>query len=486
MAEAFRCAFAGAALITATLLALPAIAQTQQQIDWCNGNTGATPELQISSCTAVIESGRHEGKNLANAFNNRGLAYNKKGQYDRAIQDLDQAIQLNPQHALAFINRGLAYNNKGQYDRAIQDYDQAIRLNPQFAEAFGTRGNAYKDKGQYDRAIQDYDQAIRLNPQDAGAFNNRGLAYKDKGQYDRAIQDFDQVIRLNPQDAGAFNNRGVAYKDKGQYDRAIQDYDQVIRLNPQDAGAFNNRGLAYKDKGQYDRAIQDFDQVIRLDPQNAHAFNNRGITYYLAGNFDRALGDFEEAHRRFDPKSPYGLYGRGAAKLKKGDTASGNADIAAAKAIKADIAEVFARYHGIKPDGVLLVAGSALAQSLPNPTLQEILVKASLLTFNDANVTGNYTVLHAKLAKPFRDKFSPEQLKQTFKGFADKRIDFDLIAAKPIVPTAEAQINSNGVLMLRGYFDTTPSRVSYELDFLQSEGEWKLIDINVKVRPPGQ
>ncbi len=134
----------------------------------------------------------------------------------------------------------------------------------------------------------------------------------------------------------------------------------------------------------------------------------------------------------------------------------------------------------------LLVAGSALAQGLPNPTMQEILVKTSLLTFNDANVTGNYTVLHAKLSKPFRDQASPEKLKQAFKAFADQRIDFDLIAAKPIVPTSEAQINNNGVLMLRGYFDTTPSRVTYELDFLLSEGEWKLADINVRVKPPGQ
>lgn len=136
--------------------------------------------------------------------------------------------------------------------------------------------------------------------------------------------------------------------------------------------------------------------------------------------------------------------------------------------------------------GALLFASVALAQGLPNPTVQEILVKASLLTFNDANVTGNYTVLHAKLSKPFRDQFSPEKLQQTFKPFADAHIDFDLIVARPIVPTSEAQINSDGVLMLRGYFDTTPSRVTYDLDFIRSEGEWKLSKLNVRVKPPGQ
>ena len=97
------------------------------------------------------------------AFNNRGTAYNDKGQYDRAIQDFDQAIRLDPNYALAFNNRGIAYDDKGQYDRAIQDYDQAIKLDPNYASLQQPR-HAYDDKGQYDRAIQDYDQAIKLDP----------------------------------------------------------------------------------------------------------------------------------------------------------------------------------------------------------------------------------------------------------------------------------------------------------------------------------
>lgn len=123
---------------------------------------------------------------------------------------------------------------------------------------------------------------------------------------------------------------------------------------------------------------------------------------------------------------------------------------------------------------------SVVAQPLPTPMVEEVMVKTSLLTFNDANVTGNYAVLHAKLAKPFRDRYSAEDLKQVFKGFAGKHID--VIAAKPIVRTSEARI-SNGRLMLRGYFDTAPNRLNYELDFVVSEGEWKLVSIDVKSRP---
>jgi hypothetical protein len=128
---------------------------------------------------------------------------------------------------------------------------------------------------------------------------------------------------------------------------------------------------------------------------------------------------------------------------------------------------------------------SAFAQlKVPSPELQEVLIKASLLSFNDANVTGNYAVLHAKLSKPFRDQFPPEKLSDIFKEFRDKHIDFDIVAAKKPTSVEEPKISDNGILSIKGYFDTTPSRVNYDLAFIMSDGEWKLIKINVDVKKP--
>ena len=62
------------------------------------------------------------------------------GDFERAIQNLDKAIELNPQFADAFCNRGLAYVNLGRYARAMQDFDKAIELKPQFAIAHNNKG----------------------------------------------------------------------------------------------------------------------------------------------------------------------------------------------------------------------------------------------------------------------------------------------------------------------------------------------------------
>jgi len=95
----------------------------------------------------------------------------------------------------------MAYRKLGQYQRAIEDFDKAIQLDPGYANGFGIyteRGYAYVELGQYQRAIQDFDMPIRLDPGWQYGYSNRGRSYGSLGQYQRAIQDFDKVIQQNP------------------------------------------------------------------------------------------------------------------------------------------------------------------------------------------------------------------------------------------------------------------------------------------------
>jgi tetratricopeptide (TPR) repeat protein len=118
---------------------------TAQQFDY--GIQGTDWDDQISGVTAAIQAGQVEEKYLARAFFFRGTAYSNKGQYDRAIEDFDQAIKIDYDSG-AFCNRANAYRAKGQYNLAIADYDQAIRFNPQYATAFFSRGRLKRYSGE--------------------------------------------------------------------------------------------------------------------------------------------------------------------------------------------------------------------------------------------------------------------------------------------------------------------------------------------------
>lgn len=311
--------------------ATSASAQTQQQLNWCKGNDGATPDLRIGGCTAVIQSGKYSGKNLSFAFVNRGLAYRAKGDNDRAITDYNMAIRLDPNDATAFMDRGNAYKRKGELDRALADYNESIRLMPKNADGFYNRGLAYYEKKDYDRDIADQTRAIALGPS-----TNAEVAGNDtftKLSPNRTVADY-------------YGERGLAYYAKQDNARALADYNRAISLDSDNSYRYNNRGNAYKSMGELDRAIADYDQAIKLRPKYWLALRNRGNALYLAGKYDLAIADYDSISQ-IDPKAADGLYGRGIAKLKKGDSAGGNADIAAAKVVEADIAEQFGRL-GVK------------------------------------------------------------------------------------------------------------------------------------------
>lgn len=156
MTRIVRAALVGATTLSAMLSVLPAFAQMQQQIEWCEDKGDAfPPDLEIRGCTAVIQSGKWSGQPLSWAFANRCDAYNNKHDYDHALSDCNEAIRLDPKSPIASTNRGDAYFGKKDYGRAIADYSQAMRLAPDNVIPVHNRGNAYFVTGNFTAAAAD-------------------------------------------------------------------------------------------------------------------------------------------------------------------------------------------------------------------------------------------------------------------------------------------------------------------------------------------
>ncbi|MCB1377252.1 MAG: tetratricopeptide repeat protein [Alphaproteobacteria bacterium] len=131
---------------------------------------GGDAPAAVTAYSKAIESRALEPEVLANALLNRGLAYQRLDQHDRAIDDYTAALRLDAMsgklRALALYNRGLSYQKLGMASRGIEDFTSALFLDSQFAHAYFSRGILLREGGQYLFALADFDKAIRFNHPD--------------------------------------------------------------------------------------------------------------------------------------------------------------------------------------------------------------------------------------------------------------------------------------------------------------------------------
>lgn len=130
-----------------------------------------------------------------------------------------------------------------------------------------------------------------------------------------------------------------------------------------------------------------------------------------------------------------------------------------------------------------LMPTPAAAQRVPPDNVIEITIKRHLASFNDANITGNYDVWHATLSRPFRQQFTADRLKTAFKAFHDQQIDIAPVLAQVPILSEPARFDHEGALLLKGAFETRPSRVLFDMRLLPADGDWKLASIHVNVLP---
>ncbi len=112
-----------------------------------------------------------------------------------------------------FLDRGKQSYNQGQFDQAITELTQSININKDRADSYYWRALALLAIKQNDRALADLNDAIRRDPNSTSCFLSRGLLYSNLGQLDKAIKDFDQALAIDPNLIDAKTNRDFATKE---------------------------------------------------------------------------------------------------------------------------------------------------------------------------------------------------------------------------------------------------------------------------------
>ena len=124
----------------------------------------------------------------------------------------------------------------------------------------------------------------------------------------------------------------------------------------------------------------------------------------------------------------------------------------------------------------------AAAPKVPSETELKSMTLESLLAFNKGIQAEDFTAFYEETAKLWQEQTTPEKLKEAFSEFIDKHLDISSIKKNEPVFNKPAEIDADGVLVVTGYYPTTPKRVVFQLKYLQEEGDWKLVGIKVDTK----
>lgn len=152
---------------------------------WKNSITLYQHTLKVTKDNCLIN------KNLGDALLAEGKAM-------ESIKYYDNSIRQEPYFADAYNNRGSAYFRLGQYQHAIEDFTKAIRVNNDFNTHTyrNNRGGAYFKLGQYEYAIEDFTKAISGKPDYLEAYRNRMIAYCRQGNNKYCCHDAQKICAL--------------------------------------------------------------------------------------------------------------------------------------------------------------------------------------------------------------------------------------------------------------------------------------------------
>ncbi|MCX6895648.1 MAG: sigma-70 family RNA polymerase sigma factor [Verrucomicrobia bacterium] len=177
--------------------------------------------------------------------------------------------------AREYYNRANQHSMNHEYEAQLEDLNKAIELDPNMADAYLQRGNLYvmklpKERGGDEKAVADFTRCLELEPNNSSARWNRATYSANLRQYDQAIADWTiyiegdmdfslQVEGKNKSIARALICRGRVYQDYlHDNSKAIIDYTTAIQLNPSVEDAHRLRGQCYELLGDMEKAQQDF------------------------------------------------------------------------------------------------------------------------------------------------------------------------------------------------------------------------------------
>jgi len=224
----------------------------------------------------------------------------RPGNVAAAIQQLERAIQLNPQSAASYAALSEAYYQKNRANPdpqwmklASENATHAVALDDFLSAGHISLGAVEMESGNNADAEKQFKRAAELDPKSSTSRRWLGQFYQKAGKSDQAMAEFKQANQLNPNDPIAYSDEGVVAYQAGNFKDAAAYLEKARSLDPNSISVLRNLGAVYHDMGRDDDAVAALQHAIEIQP-NEDVYNNLATILFYQGKYDESVPAFEK------------------------------------------------------------------------------------------------------------------------------------------------------------------------------------------------
>lgn len=218
-----------------------------------------------------------------------------RGDLEAAVAQADACLAADPNRASCYQLRGYLHYLRGEAELALNDLNQAVTLNPRDLYSYETQGYVYLFL--YDgpaEALTAFEQALAIDPTRAQAHANVCAAHNNLGQNEQALAACQQCQTLDPNLALCYEMVAYTYRHMGDEAAAEQNWRKATELDPNNSYPFMELAWIGIWNGNYEQALVDINRALELDPERGAFYYARATLHAEAGDVASAVNEFHQ------------------------------------------------------------------------------------------------------------------------------------------------------------------------------------------------
>lgn len=231
--------------------------------------------------------------------------YIQQDDWDKAIEQLEQAVKLYPNDPEAHFLLAQGYGKKGEFADMVREMEASLAVGPKFkpdidnlqqrywATSFNT-GIKHHNDNNSEAALQSFGTSILIDSTRAEAYKNLAIVYANMDSVKKTAEVYELLIKHHPDDAQILRQLAQYQRELKNYDRAVEILKKALKLDPDDNAALSSLAITYDMKGDKEQAFKMYEEALAKDPENTDLMFNYGQLHFSNDNYDKAVALFEK------------------------------------------------------------------------------------------------------------------------------------------------------------------------------------------------